>query len=316
MVKGMTLGKPRKKLSRPKSWRKLLFYSLCISIPVIHFLVFYAYINFNSFMLAFRKYEFVGSEGIKMTYVGFQNFAAAWKEITKYAYRIGNSLLYLAINLGVSTPLVLLFSFYIYKKGPLHGFFKVMLFMPQVLSAVVFGLIYVCLTNDVYFFIAPSAKDNLLMNSNAQQWVIIAFNLVMGIGINLLMFTSAMSGINESIVESAQIDGCKPMQEFWHITLPMIFPTILTLGLITFARVFTDQYNLYTLFGKFEPRASSIGFYLYLQAGQNASDALVGQGGYLSFPVLSAYGLILTAIVMPATLFLRWLLNKYGPKAE
>lgn len=313
----MTMEKTRKKITRQRSWKKLLFYAICISIPVLHFLVFYVYINFNSFLLAFRKYEFVGAEGIKMSYAGFQNFAVAWKEITQYAYRIGNSLLYLLINLGVSIPITLLFSFYIYKKGPFHNFFKVMLFMPQVLSAVVFGLIYVCLTNDVYFFLEKSsATANLLNNPDTQQWVIIAFNILMSFGVNLLMFTSAMSGVNESIVESAQIDGCKPMQEFWYIILPMIFPTILTLGLITFARVFTDQYNLYTLFGKFEPKSSSIGFYLYLQAGQDANTALVGQEGYLSFPVLSAYGLILTAIVMPVTLFLRWLLNKYGPKAD
>ena len=311
----MAFTKTRKIFTRPKSWKKVLFYSACISIPILHFLVFYVYINFNSFLLAFRSYEFTSS-GIVMSYVGFENFATAWKELVAYGYRIGNSLLYLAISLFVSTPMILLFSFYIYKKAPLHGFFKVMLVMPQVLSTVVFGLIYICLTNDVYLHLSSSATMNLLENPKTQRLAIILFNLIMGLGVNVLMYTSAMSGINQSIVESAQIDGCSPLKEFWHITLPMIFPTIITLSIVTFARVFTDQYNMYTLFGKYANNSSPVGYFLYLQANQDAYTALIGQEGYLSFPVLSAYGLILTAIVMPTTLFLRWLLNKYGPKAD
>ena len=312
----MTVAKTQKKSHKGlKSRKKLLFYSICISIPVLHFLVFYVYINFNSFLLAFKHYEFT-QQGIVSSFIGFDNFAAAWADLSQYAYRIGNSILYLVINFGVSTPLILLFSFYIYKRAPLHGFFKIMLFMPQVLSTVVFGLIYVCLTNDVYLFLAPAASMNLLDDPASYKWMIIMFNLVMSLGVNMLMYTSAMNGINQSIVESAQIDGCSAMKEFWHITLPMIFPTILTLGIVTFARVFTDQYNMYTLYGQHSNEATPMGYFLYLQANQDAYTAFVGQEGYLSYPVLSAYGLILTAIVMPTTLFLRWLLNKFGPKAD
>lgn len=297
--------------------KKLLFYSLCILIPVLHFLIFYVYINFNSFLLAFRKYEFT-LQGFVYTNAHFENFAAAWSDIVSHSARIWNSLLYLAINFVVSTPMILLMSFYIYKKRPFGDFFKVVLFMPQILSAVVFGLIYKCLTNEVYLTLFPKATANLLENLKVARWSIILFNLAMGLGVNMLMYTSAMSGINQSVIESAQLDGCTPMKEFWYIVLPMIYPTILTLGIVTLARVFTDQYNLYTLYGKNAPSTvPSVGYFLYMQANQpNPDKALIGQEGYLSYPVLSAYGLILTAIVLPVTLFLRWLLNKYGPSAD
>ncbi|HCH74665.1 MAG TPA: hypothetical protein DEV87_05750 [Clostridiales bacterium] len=304
-------------VSRPKKVdKKLLFYAICISIPVLHFLIFYVYINFNSFLLAFREYEF-SAQGITYVNVAFKNFAAAWENITTYGVRIGNSILYLVINFGISTPIILLMSFYIYKNRLFGGFFKVMLFMPQILSAVVFGLIYKCITNDVYLVLFPDAEANLLFDLNKAKWAIILFNLIINLGVNMLMYTSAMSGVNKSIVESAEIDGCTAMKEFRYIMLPMIYPTILTLGIVTLARVFTDQYNLYTLYQNAAPsNVPSIGYFLYLQANQPADNALIGQEGYLSYPVLSAYGLILTAIVLPTTLFLRWLLNKYGPSAD
>ncbi len=306
-----TLRHPNKRVDK-----KLLFYSICISIPVLHFLIFYVYINFNSFLLAFRQYEFT-SQGISYTSAHFKNFAAAWKNLTTYDTRIWNSLLYLVINFGVSTPIILLMSFYIYKSRLFSGFFKVMLFMPQILSAVVFGLIYKCLTNDVYLALFPNAENNLLLDLDKAKLAVIFFNLVMNLGVNMLMYTSAMSGVNKSLVESAQIDGCTAMKEFRYIMLPMIYPTILTLGIVTLARLFTDQYNLYTLYQNMAPsNVPSIGYFLYLQANQPADNALVGQANYLSYPVLSAYGIILMAIILPITLGLRYLLNKYGPSAD
>ena len=306
-----TLRHPNKRVDK-----KLLFYSICISIPVLHFLIFYVYINFNSFLLAFRQYEFT-SQGISYTSAHFKNFAAAWKNLATYDTRIWNSLLYLVINFGVSTPIILLMSFYIYKSRLFSGFFKVMLFMPQILSAVVFGLIYKCLTNDVYLALFPNAENNLLLDLNKAKLAVILFNLVMNLGVNMLMYTSAMSGVNKSLVESAQIDGCTAMKEFRYIMLPMIYPTILTLGIVTLARLFTDQYNLYTLYQTMAPsNVPSIGYFLYLQANQPADNALVGQANYLSYPVLSAYGIILMAIILPITLGLRYLLNKYGPSAD
>ncbi len=305
-----------KRKPKRRADKKLLFYSVCISVPVLHFLVFYVYINFNSFLLAFREYEFT-AQGVVYTNAAFKNFVTAWQDITSHGVRVWNSFLYLIINFGVSTPIILLMSFYIFKRRTFGNFFKVMLFMPQILSAVVFGLIYKRLTNDVYLALFPDAAANLLEDLSKAKRAVILFNLIMNLGVNMLMYTSAMSGVNQSIVESAEIDGCTPMKEFRHIMLPMIYPTILTLGIVTLARVFTDQYNLYTLYGEQAPsNVPSIGYFLYLQANQPADQALIGQSTYLSYPVLSAYGIILMVIVMPTTLILRWLLNKFGPSAD
>ena len=147
MEKGYKL--PVQRNSMYKNKKKLLFYLILMFIPVAHFLVFYVYINFNSFALAFTSYE-KSSEGFLVkSFASFSNFAKGFEELAKYPYRIKNSLLFTVGNIFLITPLTLLFSFYIYKKGPCSGFFRVALYVPQILSEVVIGLIYVKLCNSV-----------------------------------------------------------------------------------------------------------------------------------------------------------------------
>ena len=295
-----------------------LFYALFIAIPVIHFLVFYVYINFNSILLAFREYTLEES-GYEISFVKLENFKTAWQ----YSFgaegwiRIKNSLLLFIIMLCVGTPLAIAFSYYLFKKAFLSGFFKVILFMPQLLSGVVLGILFKQITSTVYIDLFGDATvTGLLTNPETKFGALLAFNLIMCFGVNVLTYTSTMSGVNESLIESAQLDGATAIQELWYIILPMIYPTVTTLFVVSFSHLFTDQFHLYTLFGTAANEVGSVGYYLYVQAQSSALSASEVSGIYLSYPILSAMGLIFTAIILPTTLIIRRLLEKYGPSAD
>ena len=138
----------------------------------------------------------------------------------------------------------------------------------------------------------------------------------MGFGVNVLTFTSTMSGVNESLIESAQLDGATLIEELWYIILPMIYPTVTTLLIVSFSHLFTEQFHLYTLFGTSANEMSTVGYYLYVQAQSSALSSSEVSGVYLSYPILSAMGLIFTAIILPSTLITRNLIEKYGPSAD
>ena len=299
--------------------KRLIFYSIFIAFPVLHYLVFYVYINFNSFVLAFREYYIDSELGI-FTYrgAGFDNFAEAFKILNTEGLAVGNSFLLLAVQLFIITPLALLFSFYIYKKRPGTELFRVMLFLPSVLSAVVFGLLYRCICGDVATYIQKewfhvSEPVNLLTDSSRQLVTVIIFNVLMGFGVSVLTYSGTMSGVNVSLIESAQLDGCSPLQEFVHIIIPMIWPTVVTLMIVSFSRVFTEQWQVYTLLQDNPGRATNLGYYLYARA---LYGSLEKSGNNIAYTTLSALGLILTAIVLPAAMIMRWALNKFGPKAD
>lgn len=301
--------------------KKLLFYSLFIAIPTLHYLIFYLYINLDSVLLAFRKYGIDASKGVlSYTFAGWGNFAEAFKILGQSGARTANSFIFLAVSIFVSTPLALLFSFYIYKKRCGTEFFRVILFLPQILSAVIFGVLYRYMCNQVAGWFAENVfnadKVNFLYDQNYQMGAVILFNIIMSFGVNVLTYSGTMSGVNQSLSEAAELDGCKPLQEFWYITVPMIWPTVATLMIVTFSRVFTEQWQVLTLLSRTPGKVDNIGYFLYTKVvdGNLVTDA--GNPNQISYSVLSALGLILTALILPTTMVLRKLLDKYGPKAE
>ena len=297
--------------------KRALFYAVFISFPVLHYLVFYVFINFNSFLMAFRTYNLDPLKGMIHKFAGWKNFGDAWQLLIKSGDRIWMSVLFLAISLFFSTPLALLFSYYIYKKRFMSGLYRVMLFLPQILSGVILGLLYRYMCNQVAGWFADKwfhtpAKD-LLTDPSSQVWMVIFFNVLMSFGVNVLTYSGTMSGINQSLIESAQLDGCNPLQEFLHIVIPMIWPTVATLAVVGFSRIFTEQWQVLTLLSLYPGKAENMGYYLYVQA---MNGDFISSQTTLAYGTLSALGLILTAFILPATMALRWALDKYGPKAD
>lgn len=300
--------------------KKLGFYLLFLAFPILHFLVFYVYINFNSFLLAFREY-FVDEEQFVLTFksAGFDNFVQGFKVLAQNSNATWNSIMMLAIQLFITTPLALLFSFYIYKKRPGTEFFRVMLFLPSILSAVVFGLLFQYIANDVVAWFSTKvfgAEKAVRFLDESKVLAVIVFNILMGFGISVLTYSGTMSGINISLIESAELDGCTPFQEFIRIVIPMIWPTVVTFMIVSFSRVFTDQWQVLTILKRDPGAAENLGYFLFTRAMDGDFIVKKGETNNISYSVLSAIGLILTAIVLPLTMLMRWALNKYGPKAD
>lgn len=315
MAEVQRIEKSKSKL-RSKQKNKLIFYSIFIAIPVLHFLVFYVYINFNSIVMAFQKYVVEDGKGLVSKPAYFENFKTAWASFIDNPLRLRNSLLFNGINIFIGTPLILLFSFYIYKKGRWSGFYRVILFLPQVLSEVVLGLLYKYLMDTA----APSLLSNLfgysgsgiLYESETRFAATMIFHMMMTFGTNTLIYSSTMSGINPSLIEAAQMDGASPLQEFFHVVFPSIYATMVTMLIVSVSVTFTEQFRVFTLFEGEVGVADNIGYYLYHQA-QNSK--LWSDGGaIMPYPVLAAYGLILTVITVPVSLGARYALNKVGPK--
>lgn len=300
---------PKKKepklMTRQK--RRKIFYTLFWILPVIHFLVFYVILNASYFAMAFRKYAYAtdGSVGYVISFAGLENFKKIIDVFAKAVNRemLLNSLIVYGVDFLCGTVVAILFSFYIYKKYVGSEFFRVILFLPQVLSSVVLTMLFQNICGHV-FKIAIDFSTVLLY----LVWT--------SFGVNILMYTGAMSGIDDSISESCQLDGAGAFQELWYVTIPMIFPTIITFIVLGISKFFTNQAGLYTFF-RDSSQFQTIGYYMYIQTLK--SDVIALQSttrDYLSYPQISAMGLMITAIVLPVTMFVRRMLEKYGPRVD
>ena len=317
--KTVSLNQNRKGYTRKQ--RRMVFYALMFALPILQFLLFYLYVNFNSIIMAFQN-------KVEIEPIGYET-AFTWNHI-KNAFQffgeeecwkmLENSFGLLCGQLFIVTPLALLFSYYIAKEKPGSSFFRIMLYLPQVLSVVVLGALYQEIMNKVYPFIAETVfgkKDvaSLMTQAstyNAQFWGSFIFTLWFSFGTNVLIYTGAMSSIDQSIVESAHLDGVTSIQEFYYIYVPMIFSTLTTFIVTGLAGIFNNQMSLHTFFGNNKSKVKVFGYYFYGTAAMNIENA----GPAQVLHELAALGLIATLIIIPITLIVRKLLNKYGPRVD
>ncbi len=293
-------------IAKRKKW---IFYICGISIPVIQFCIFYIYVNFNSIALAFQKYDI---DSAKYVWNGFGNFQLVFSDFAEKEYltaSIGNSLIAAAVSFAAMF-LSLLFSFYISKKAKGSKIFQTILYLPHVIMSVTLVMIFTYFTENVVREFADDSFRGLLYSTeHGVRYATLLFYCVWaGFGVQVLVFSGTMSGIDSSITEAAQIDGANMWVEFTRITIPMIYPTLITFVLTTIAGIFVNQLALFSIFG---PRAEyedyTVGYYLYTRT-QQASNS--------EYPYLSALGLLITVIVIPISLITKYVLGKIGPKVD
>ncbi len=304
-----------------RNQRRLTFYVLIFALPLLQFLIFYLYVNFNSIIIAFQNKVELEPIGYATSFT-FDHLKAAFKFFgDENCWKmIWNSLCLLFGQLFIVTPLALLFSYYIAKGKPGASLFRIMLYLPQVLSIVVLGILFQEIMNKVYPYIAETMfgkKDvaSLMAESStyeAQFWGAYIFTLWFSFGTNVLIYTGAMSSVDQSVVESAHLDGVNSLQEFYHIYVPMIFSTLTTFIVTGLAGIFNNQMSLHTFFGSNKSKVKVFGYYFYGTAAINVENA----GPAKELHELAALGLIATLIIIPVTLIVRKLLNKYGPSVE
>ncbi len=267
--------------------------------------------------MAFQSFEEnLDGLGYKTIFAGFKNFRVAldFLKSTRSLDMIKYSLIFYAISLLVVTPLALIFSYYIVKKYRCSEFFRVMLYLPSVVSSVVLAILYKYIVTNVYMVVFNKEAGLFDASVTSQYIAVLVYALFIAYGANVMLYSGAMSGINEQLIESAQLDGAKPFQEFIYIYVPMIWPTIVTFIITGLAGLFGEQMYLYTFFAdtgvaKFEV----FGYYFYKTSARSSMYASGGTG-VMNYSELASLGIIITIILVPLTLGVRKLLNTYGPR--
>ena len=133
-----------KKSFSTKKRNRLLFYIAVLILPMIQIAIFYFYANVRSFTLAFTEYDGNGN----YVPVGFKTFELilTGKHTIFLNFKmdlvIKNTLIAFLMEYAFGSFPAILFSYYIFKKHPLASTFKIILYIPQILSGLVFVIIY------------------------------------------------------------------------------------------------------------------------------------------------------------------------------
>lgn len=285
---------------------KILFYACIVALPLLQFAIFYVGVNINSFVLAFQRWD-----GEKYRYVwhGLWNFKDVLVDLVTNAQLIismRNSLILFVVGAFLGSTLALYFAYYIFKKHFAYRFFKTVLFLPNVVSSVTLAIMLLYFTTDASKAIIGI---ELLTEKNTKLPTLIFISIMLSFGVQTLVYSGSMSGISESILEAAVLDGITPIKELVLIVVPMIFPTISVFIVSSIAQVFLNQMNVFNMYGADAPDINiyTIGYYLYTK--------ILGATN-TEFPYYSAFGLVLTFITVPIAFGAKYLLDKFGPSVE
>jgi len=106
-----------------------------------------------------------------------------------------------------------------------QGFFKTVIYLPNVIMASAISLLFYSLftKGGSLDTLLNSGSDISLLNKVWGARGIVGFiNFMMWYGNTTILLMAAIMGIDTSLYESAQIDGANPTQTFWRITIPLI----------------------------------------------------------------------------------------------
>lgn len=277
---------------------EIVFIVTMLIIPIIAFLFFYVYINFNSILMAFQipLYDGLGSYNW-----GFDNFVTVFKKITNtdenLLFYLRNTVIFFVQDTFVSLPLSLAICYFIYKKIALYKSFRTIIYLPIIITTTIIATLFkgmieaggpyraLCNMLDV---VPP---DTFVYNEQYSLKIILFFAIYSGLGGRFVLFGGAMNSIDPGIIDAGKIDGVGPFRELVSIIIPCIWPTLATMILLCFTGVFTASGPL-LLFDKGDYGSNTISFWIY--------KITTGTGGSgESFELASAVGLTFTILSLP-----------------
>jgi len=252
-----------KKKSGMKSGR--LFYLGILAVPIICFILFYVVINFNSIILAFQDYWYDGNKIVRNFnhLENFKNLVRLWNGSNAFLIYIRNSFMYIGLLIFVIMPLTLFFSYYIYKNNFLGNFFKIVIFMPSVVCTMVLVIFYDGFVEKLLAAVFKP-ENGYMVNYKTTLPFLIIFYVATGFSANILIFLNAMSQVPLATVEAAKIDGAGELKTFFHIVIPSIWNTVVSLFVIALAAFGSEQGNLHAFLST-KPKTMSNYFELQTQ---------------------------------------------------
>ena len=316
-----------KKQKRRRKITEKIFIILLLLYPILHWVIFWLYTNLRTFALPFldwnyweARYEFPHPEGLfynfKRQIESFLIVDTSGNHLTVYR-AFFNTFHALAINLML-LPLATIIGFALAKHVPGEKFFRVVFFLPNILSTVVLCLAFRFMfeANDA-LFIGPGAKLLQFLGFNFDGWnilnktriwtLIYIFCIWAGLSINVVIISSAFQRIPTEIIEAARMDGIGFFQEFFKIGVPLIMPTITTFLVNAITAVTVFYLQPYLLLGGYEGGYETIPWLIFNWAQE------ADQSKYI---LIATIGIMFSAIMFPIILLARFIGRKLTPDVE
>jgi putative aldouronate transport system permease protein len=214
-------------------------------LPIAIYFFVFSYLPMFGITMAFQDFRptrgFFGSD-----FVGLENFIKFFTS-PSFGVILRNTLVISLLSIVIAFPLSIIFALLLSELKAV--FFKrtvqTISYLPYFISAVVIcGLVIDFVSSNgvvtnVLNTVFGFPKTNLLQDPKYFWWVNLGTEIWQGLGYGSIIFIAAMGNVSPEHHEAAAIDGANRLQRVWHVTMPALIPTIMTMLILRIGMVLT-----------------------------------------------------------------------------
>lgn len=223
----------RLKNIRKKIYKSRNYYYLLIP-ATIYFIIFH-YIPIWGVSLSFQKFRIFGAN----EWVGFKYFQELFSSPTFYR-ALSNTLIIsgLKVLIGFPIPVILAIMMNSLRNKRYKKYVRSVIYMPHFLSWVVITGVFAAILSPVNGMVNEIIKalgmDPIPFMTSGRHFrgVLVVSEIWRSAGWDSILYTAALMNIDQKLYEAASIDGASAWQQTWHITLPELVRTMVTVFIL------------------------------------------------------------------------------------
>ncbi len=259
---------------------------------------------FMSFGLGFMEWNLLS----KPEFVGFKNYLDLLNEPLFYKV-LWNTFYYAFVTafFSILIPLILACALDSRIKG--SAFYKSAYFLPYVTPMIVIAIVWAWIFDPNYgilnWFLGLGDSVKWLYDKNFAMPALIIVSVWKNIGYNMIIFLAGLQAIPHSVNEASELDAATGFKRFFHVTLPLLTPTLFFVSIMTIIGSFQVFDLIYLMTGGGPENSTMIMVYwLFKQAFE-----------YFNIGKASAIAYVLFVIILMLTMIQwftrkRWVLNE------
>jgi raffinose/stachyose/melibiose transport system permease protein len=200
-------------------------------------------------------------KGDTAVFVGFENFRKLFEDpnwSVQFWNALRNNIWFFIVNMCVQNPIgILLAALLSSKKLRFRAFYRTAIFIPTILSFVIVGFVWQLILSPLWG-VAPYLLSLVGLQSLFAPWLgeqayalttLALVSVWQFIGIPMLLIYAALLSIPDEILEAAECDGLSGFAQFRKVKLPLIWPTIGLVSILTFVGNFNAFDLVYVMQG-------------------------------------------------------------------
>ncbi len=265
-----------------------------LAIPLVLMAVFFFYPLFLTLKMSLFDYS---HDLYNPQFIGLDNYTRLFSS-AQFWQATTNTLLFM---LGVVPAMMLLpILLAVIVNGKLKGieFFRVLIYLPVVVSMVVVGLAWKWMyakDGIINYFLSllHIPAIDWLVNPDVALYAVMVVIIWKGLAYYMMMYLAQLQSVPHDLYDAARIDGANGLQKHWHVTLPHLRPTLLLVAIISTIgslKVFTEIYVM-TGGGPIGSTRTLV-YYIYERAFENLDLGIASAAGLVLMMILLCLSLI------------------------